>query len=192
MKKLLLLMIPMFLVSCMGGINITRDNFKNADVVTMQLRESSDESMIKGGGWAIFTYSREIRNNVSTPTLISFHITKAVNPLMGNQDLTGKAVIKVNDASFNVGLGETSAVDVTTISGSPNYATGGTQINTSRHEEWNTRIQLTRQIEDAIKNAKTVAVRFYFGTSSMTFLLDEKSVAKVKEFLSAKPETAKK
>lgn len=188
MKKLLVLLIPFFLVSCMGGIKITRDNFKNLDVVTMNIRESSDESLIKGGGWAIFTYSREIRNNVSTPTLVSLHITKAVNPLMGNQDLTGKAVIKVNDASFNVGLGETSAVNVTTISGTPNYATGGTQINTSRHEEWNTQIQLTKQIEDAIKNCKTIAVRFYFGTSPMTFLLDEKSIAKVKEFLAAKPE----
>jgi hypothetical protein len=35
-------------------------------------------------------------------------------------------------------------------------------------------------------------VHFYLGTSPMTFLLDEKSVAKVKEFLSAKPEVAKK
>jgi hypothetical protein len=188
MKKLFMLLIPVFLVSCMGGVKITRDDFKNADVVTMKVRESSDESMMKGGGYAIFTYSREIRNKVSTPTLVSFHITKGRNPFMGNQDLTGKAVIKVNDKTYDVGLGETSAVNVTTITGTPNYATGGTQLHSSNHEEWDTKIQLTKQIDDAIKNCKSFAIRLYFGTLPMTFTLGEKSITQVKEFLSAKPE----
>ncbi len=36
MKKLLVLLVPIFLVSCMGGIKIVRDDFKKADVVTMK------------------------------------------------------------------------------------------------------------------------------------------------------------
>ncbi len=189
MKKLIVLLLPIFLVSCMGGIKIVRDDFKKVDVVTMNVRESSDESIIKGGGYAIFTYSREIRNKKSTPTMISFHITKArLSPIGGNLDLTGKAIVRVNDKTFDVGLGETSAVNVTTITGSPNYATGGTQINTSQHEEWDTKILLNGKIEEAIKTCNALAIRFYFGNSPMTFILKEKSIARVKEFLSVKPE----
>jgi len=184
MKKLLLLFVPILLVSCMGKIKVVKDNFKNAKVVTMQLRESSDESMIKGGGYAIFSYSREIQNNKMSPVIIGLHITKAkLVYLAGNQDLERKAVVKVNDKTFDVMLGETSAVNVTTISSQPNYATGGTQLSSSQHEEWSTKIMLNKAMEDAIKNSKVVAVRLYFGTTPMTYTLGEGSLKKVKEFM---------
>lgn len=184
MKRLLLLFIPILLVSCMGKIKVVKDDFKNAKVVTMQLREGSEESMIKGGGYAIFSYSREIQNNKMSPIIIGLHITKAkLVYLAGNQDLEKKAVVKVNDKSFDVMLGETSALNVTTLSSQPNYATGSTQLSSSQHEEWSTKIVLNKAIEDAIKNGKTVAVRLYFGTTPMTFMLGEGSIKKVKEFM---------
>ncbi len=65
---------------------------------------------------------------------------------------------------------------------------GGTQINTSQHEEWDTKILLNNKIEDAIKTCNSLAIRLYFGTSPLTFILSEKSIAQVKEFLSVKPE----
>lgn len=188
MKKLLVLLVPIFLVSCMGGIKIVRDDFKKADVVTMKTKEGSEENLFQGGGNAIITYSREIHNKVSTPTTMSFHVTKGKIFMGGNQDLTGKAVIRVNDANFDIALGQTSAVNVTTYMAAPNYATGGTQITSSRHEEWDTQIVLNKKIEDAINNCSSFAIRFYFGTSPFTLQFDEKSIVRVKEFLSVKPE----
>jgi len=188
MKKLLLLFIPVFLVSCMGQIKIVRDDFKKADVVTMSLKEGSEESMFKGGGNAMITYSREIQNKVSTPTLMSFHITKGKIFMGGNQDLMGRAIVKINDASYDIGLGETSAVNVTTYMATPNYATGGAQITSSQHEEWDTKLFLNKKIEDAIKNCNSLAIRFYFGISPFTLQFNEKSIAKIKEYLSVKPE----
>ncbi|HRT74144.1 MAG TPA: hypothetical protein P5203_03440 [Spirochaetota bacterium] len=186
MKKLLFLFIPVLLVSCMGKIKVVKDDFKNAKVVTMQLREGSEESMLKGGGYAIFSYSRDIQNNKMSPVTIGLHITKAkLVYLAGNQDLEKKAVVKVNDKSYDVILGDTSAVNVTTISSQPNYATGGTQLSSSEHEEWSTKMILNKAIEDAIKTSKTVAVRLYFGTTPMTFMLGESSIKKVKEFMNA-------
>lgn len=182
MRKMYLFLIPLILVSCMGRIKVVKDDFKNASVVTMTLKESSKESMIKGGGYATCTYSKEIQNNKVSPIMVGVHIMKVRNPFAGNQDLIQKGIIKVDDQAFDITLGETSAVNVTTISSQPNYATGGTQISSSQHEEWNTKFVFPKQMDQAIVNGNKVSLRMYFGTSPITFDLN---VKKIKEFINA-------
>lgn len=175
-KMILVLLLPAFLVAC-GGIQVTQDSFKNATVVTMKERYSSDESLIKGGGWAIFTFVREIKNNVPNPTEINIHVTKARVPFFGNLDLQNKAIVKVGDMASEVQLGDRSALAVTT------YSRTGNAYSTSEHEEWTARFFLTKKIEDAALKSEAISFRFYFGEKPFTVILSKKDAEKVKEFL---------
>lgn len=170
------------LVSCMGQIKVVRDDFKNAAVVTMNLKESTEESMFKGGGFAVFSYSKEIQNNKVSPITIGMRITKAKNFFMGNQDMVPKGILKVDDKTFDINFGDTSAANITTVSSSTNAVTGGTQVRSSQHEEWNTKFMTSKQIDDAIVKGSAVTLRMYFGTSPMTYKIN---IKKVKEFISA-------
>jgi hypothetical protein len=107
-------------------------------------------------------------------------------PFLGNLDLQNKGVVKVDDKSNEVALGERMALNVTTYTAQPNYATGGATINSSQHEEWTTKLALTKKIEGAITTSKNLAFRLYFGEKPITFNLSEKDLAKVKEFLMAR------
>lgn len=186
MKRIVLfLLLPVWLISC-GGIQVTKDNFKNATVVSMKERYSSDESMIKGGGYGLFTYVRDIKNNIPQPTVVNVHITKASMPWLGNLDLQANGIVKVGEMTGEIALGDRAALNVTTYTATPNYATGGKQISSSRHEEWTTKLTLTKKIEDAIASGKNLSFRFYFGEMPITFILSEKEVAKVKEFLATR------
>jgi hypothetical protein len=49
-KVIFFLLMPVWLISCGGGIQVVKDDFKNAVVVSMKVRYNSDESIIKGGG----------------------------------------------------------------------------------------------------------------------------------------------
>jgi hypothetical protein len=184
-KIVLFLLLPVWLISC-GGIKVVKDDFKNATVVSMKERYSSDESMIKGGGWAVFTYVREIKKNILDPTVIQVHITKAHMPFFGNLDLQPKGIVKVDDMTSEVALGDRAALNVTTYTATPDYATRGAQISSSKHEEWTTKLALTKKIEDAIAAGKKLSFRLYFGEQPITFILSDKEFAKVKEFLATR------
>lgn len=201
-----------FLEGCktFGEVIIINDDFKKTHIVTMKMRQVSDEKI--GNSWVryitLFDFSREIGETKTTPTVARFKV-------FANEDshpLERSGFVRIGDKDTTLVLGNldsqavtTYHTDVTTTTTTKNNSSGlssstssvgkgqstetktSTSTSSSTHKELTGTFLLTKEQELEILNSKYFAIRLYSGAFPITIPFVESDLEDVKKFLKAKP-----
>lgn len=188
LKATLLLTALLSLTCCGAGqIKTEYDSFRDVNIITMEDRYSVDSKFELGGTFinSGTFYTREIFKGKSSPT--EMRVVFAGNEKYDR--LRPKAVMRIDDKTFNLGMGGLHSVKNThtTVNDNSNIDTGKTDygfnnLNTGNditirqysYNELAGTLLLTKKIEDAILSANKVAIRFYAGSKPLTITIEDR------------------
>ncbi len=195
-------MVFVLLAGCgTGKIRIVKDDLKGTTLITMDLDHSSDEFLY--GSSAAARYAREVSPKGKGPVIV--YLKLYTGEYAG--DLEKKAIVKAGDFKQEIPLLDISGEIVTEISqkktttykadstGFVDYSKpvkSESDVNAESHKIINAKLPLTADIENAILKSPELIIRVYFGTNPSTFTINKAKLEKIKLFLVAKPEDAKK
>jgi hypothetical protein len=185
MKKYYLLIALATLTACssFGKVTVTKDEFKGSTIVQLKLRHKSKEDFgIFSYNIAEVTYVREIAANATES--LKFQVKSAYLPIEGGFNLDEGGFLKVDDRQIDIKLenrGNHTQTQTTSSKKKDDEEVKTTTINYATGD-----IQIDPKLIPAISDAKSLALRLYYKSKSLTFIFDEDDIAKLKEFLAAK------
>lgn len=212
-RKLSILLLFTLLVGCktFGEVIIIKDDFKKSHIVTMKMRQVSDEEI--RDTWTryitIFDFSREIGETKTSTTVARFKVfadanshalersgfvrigTKDSTLVLGNLDSQAITTYTTNATTTTTTKNNSSGLSSSTSSFGKNQSTETkTSLNTTSHthKELTGTFLLTKEQEAEILASKYFAVRLYSGALPITIPFIEEDLEDMKRFLRAKPE----
>ncbi|PJZ25868.1 hypothetical protein CH352_01415 [Leptospira hartskeerlii] len=211
-RKLSALLLFAILTGCStyGKVIIIKDDFKKSHIVTMKMRQISEEGI--GDTWVryetIFDFSREIGNAKVNSSVARFTVIAAADsyPL----ERSGFLRIGTKDSTLVLGNLDARAVttyntDVTTTTTTKNNSSGlssstssfgkgpstetktSTSTSSRTHKELTGTFLLTKEQELELLASKYFAIRLYSGALPITIPFVEDDLEALKKFLRAKP-----
>ncbi|TGK44664.1 hypothetical protein [Leptospira andrefontaineae] len=185
---LLLTFIAFFSCAGAGEIKINKDEFKNSQIVQLKLWSFRCEEPELFN--VNFQISREFTDSKIQPfTVVRFIITAPEKSF----DLEQDSFIKIDERKFNVKLeGMSVNVKGEAYSGTrKDPATGKEESYSGVHVSKQLKgiFQFTKEQEGLILESNQFLLRLYSGSSPLTFIIKEKKLAKLKEFLKTIPPT---
>ncbi len=183
MKKLLVfLAFAVMFTGCTGKIVIKHDDFKNAHIISMDLRHSPKE--FAWAAYATADYIREIDSKGAKPTVITLTLrTSAQSP-----NLEPNAFIKVDDQNYEIAFLERTGETETEVSVKTDSVTNEEKVVTSDSAKiFRAKLPLTAEIEKKILDSNKLEIRIYLGKYPSTYVMSIGDLDKIKKFLLAKP-----
>ncbi|MEI1276977.1 hypothetical protein V6Z05_01510 [Leptospira venezuelensis] len=211
-RKLSILLLFAILVGCTtyGKVIIIKDDFKKSHIVTMKMRQISEEGI--GGTWVkyitIFDFSREIGEAKTNSTVARFTVIAAEDsyPLersgffrigskdstlvLGNLDARSVTTYNTNVTTTTTTKNNSSGLSNSTSSfgrGQSAETKTSTSTSSSTHKELTGTFLLTKEQEVELLDSKYFAIRLYSGALPITIPFIDKDLEALKQFLRAKP-----
>lgn len=183
MKKLLVfLAFAVMFTGCTGKIIIKHDDFKNADVISMELRHSPRE--FAWAAYATADYIREVDSKGAKPTIIDLALRTAGQ----SPNLEPNAFVKVDEKNYEVALLERTGETETEVSVKIDTTTNEEKVVESNSAKiFRAKLPLTAEIEKNILDSKKLEIRIYLGKYPSTYIMSKDDLDKIKKFLLAKP-----
>lgn len=186
-----------------GKIEVRNDEFKNASVVTLKLKFTSEETFLPLNPYrGEMQYVREVGEETIKPVLINLTFKAPTD----SDPLEATSFLKAGDQQFEIALSgveslfeththantRTTKYHTPDASGfvdftKPAAVDSQTTYHSYSFREFKAQIQLTESHERSILASKRVAVRVYAGTEPITFLIIEDDLAKLKRMIQTDP-----
>lgn len=190
MKKVLILcfMLSIYLGCATGEVKFKKDEFKGADIATMNLNISLNFHS---------QFAREFKNGKPGNTIIYCTIDTGTE----EKALKEQAFIKIDNNIEKLSLSNISDQVVTNIkttttttaemddTGFVDYSktNESTSVDSNSYKEHTAEFILTKDLEEKILKSENITFRFYFGIDESTYTVSKADVLKIKNFINAVP-----
>lgn len=178
--------------SSFGKIKVTKDDFKDATVVTLKLKHegSEDTGVLSPSNKAEVTYTKELKNSGENKFLIKFRVYgPSIKEGIG---ISEKAFLKVDGKKEDFSFSSSQVQAKTTVKSSSKRNTSGTGTQSEVETETSTvyfaiaKADLPFSLVNKIGNAKLVVFRVYAESQPITLKLEPDDLKKLKKFAAAK------
>ncbi len=184
-----LLIVFISLTACGPSLQIKHDEFKNADIVTLNIDHQAE---IEGSGKFVSShnsfYTREIINNEKKA--ISFFFKCIASTNISTIDSNG--FLKIGGKTYDISPGEATATTHTSVRSSTtnekNFSTGKmepkTTTRSSSSNHISIEIKLNKEIENEILNSTTkIVYRLYSEKDPITIIVSPDDLTWLKKFI---------
>ena len=203
MKKAISLLVSLmfFASACATGkIKHSVDDITGTETVSMLLKHTSNErlTLLSSRCAGEFRYIGQ-----TTPDKTrTVRIVVKINAVITADDLADNAVVRVNREVFELKLANLSSTNMTHTSGTatttnyyeqrsdgfvdfskPVKSKTDSDVQTTQWKELNAVLEVPPALMQAFLRSETITFRFYSGIKPLTYELNEREVAHVKEFM---------